>query len=415
MNNKGKSVVIGDGARLYQQQRSPFWWVAIRIEGVEKRWSTKVTVVSDPSGTADARDKARDLAAEFTFKLQHGIDVSGMPSFTAVAEQTIKRINALEPVKPVYEAYIRAFTLFLIPFFKKTPINKIDRHALFKFFAWREEQTGAQISLTQKRNTNKALDHLFSLACDSGYMQQWQVPDLPKVENRPVKARDFFDEDELRQVLDGFKAFMATSRNHKTQTIRQLLEYYVHFLVDTGARPGKEVLSLRFGDLSMTRKARKIIWVAKIAKGKMAKRKGSRMILLGKRAVSAIGFVIKQRGAYSAMKLHEMVNKHPKELIFKVDYRDGVPELGKPFEQYLAHLQLGDKDHTLYSLRHTYITQKLLAGDIPRRAIAKQCGTSEEMIEQYYDHVISLDYVDELTAGDTHRALNTYNLMDFME
>jgi len=31
MHDKGKSIRVEEGLRLYQQQRSPYWWAAIRI------------------------------------------------------------------------------------------------------------------------------------------------------------------------------------------------------------------------------------------------------------------------------------------------------------------------------------------------------------------------------------------------
>jgi len=53
----------------------------------------------------------------------------------------------------------------------------------------------------------------------------------------------------------------------------------------------------------------------------------------------------------------------------------------------------------LYSLRHTYITMKLLEG-VPAAVIAKQCGTSSAMIEQHYSHITSLMYTKELVGNE---------------
>ncbi len=59
----------------------------------------------------------------------------------------------------------------------------------------------------------------------------------------------------------------------------------------------------------------------------------------------------------------------------------------------------------LYSICHTYIAHALLLDKVPRRAIAKQCGTSEDMIDQYYDHVMASDYADELRQADNMPSL----------
>ena len=54
---------------------------------------------------------------------------------------------------------------------------------------------------------------------------------------------------------------------------------------------------------------------------------------------------------------------------------------------------------TLYSLRHTYISLRLLEGVSPA-VIAKQCGTSTEMIQRHYDHLTTLMHVKELVGSE---------------
>jgi hypothetical protein len=55
--------------------------------------------------------------------------------------------------------------------------------------------------------------------------------------------------------------------------------------------------------------------------------------------------------------------------------------------------------HVLTSLRHTYATFRLTARTGPRasiKALCKQMGTSERMIEQHYGDDAILDYAEEL-------------------
>jgi hypothetical protein len=54
--------------------------------------------------------------------------------------------------------------------------------------------------------------------------------------------------------------------------------------------------------------------------------------------------------------------------------------------------------YTIYSLRHFYITMRLRFGKGLRiHSLAKNCGTSVAMIEQFYSDAISTDFKDELT------------------
>ena len=89
-------------------------------------------------------------------------------------------------------------------------------------------------------------------------------------------------------------------------------------------------------------------------------------------------------------------------LVFRLPNGGTTDQLGRNFTALLKHLKLengpGGK-RTLYSLRHTYITLKLLEG-VPAAVIAKQCGTSAPMIELHYSHITPLMYTKELIGNE---------------
>jgi hypothetical protein len=55
---------------------------------------------------------------------------------------------------------------------------------------------------------------------------------------------------------------------------------------------------------------------------------------------------------------------------------------------------------TLYSLRHTYITWELMAQSVSIDVLARQCGTSIQMIEQHYSHVVPKMFSNQLSGMD---------------
>ena len=75
-------------------------------------------------------------------------------------------------------------------------------------------------------------------------------------------------------------------------------------------------------------------------------------------------------------------------------------EFGRNFKKILEKLDLKSNAHgerVLYSLRHSYITWELEAGtDLLK--IAAQCGTSVEMIERHYSHIVPLMFAEELSG-----------------
>ena len=53
---------------------------------------------------------------------------------------------------------------------------------------------------------------------------------------------------------------------------------------------------------------------------------------------------------------------------------------------------------TPYSLRHTYITFRILIGGVEWGTLANNAGTSVEMIQDHYNHVTNEMATEELTA-----------------
>lgn len=68
MINSSKSISLRENIRLYRQVKSPYWWVNARINGKEKRVSTKVLCSEDPNGDGRARTKAFDIAQRLSLE-----------------------------------------------------------------------------------------------------------------------------------------------------------------------------------------------------------------------------------------------------------------------------------------------------------------------------------------------------------
>ena len=57
------------------------------------------------------------------------------------------------------------------------------------------------------------------------------------------------------------------------------------------------------------------------------------------------------------------------------------------------------KTRTLYSLRHTYATQALLANRTDIHTLARQMGNSAAMIERHYSKLTATMAADRLACG----------------
>ena len=79
------------------------------------------------------------------------------------------------------------------------------------------------------------------------------------------------------------------------------------------------------------------------------------------------------------------------EYIFRTESGNTPKDYHGAFETLLRDAKLLDDKHggrrTLYSLRHTYATFRLMRG-VEIHLLAKQMGTSVAMIEKHYSHLI---------------------------
>ncbi|MEH6357439.1 MAG: phage integrase SAM-like domain-containing protein [Pseudomonadales bacterium] len=396
MNNKNKSIQVGEGIRLYRQSRSKFWWVSIRIDGEEVRQSTKT------ENQDDASRIALEMGMEANVKVKYGIPLKVMPSFSDLAEEVIQKLQSAHYGKQNDKAVIAALKNYLIPNLGRKPVNKIDRPAIYDFYQWREQKTGKEISPTQRSNTNMALKRVLNHACDKGYIKQADFPELPTPSISKKQSRDYFSTDELKNIFSGenFESFIAASRSYKTKAYRRIFPYYIAFLFLTGVRPGEETVWLKYGDLRLVEHKEIMRCVAQIRKGKTTRYSDGREILVDKFARGAIESVIKCTKQYHLYrgKLERLINRRPDDYIFMISFDDGtekIPPFEKIMGQYMKFLGMGGKGHVLYSFRHSYITYQLLR-DVLAYDVAKQCGTSEAMIEQHYDHVKPLQRADKL-------------------
>lgn len=179
-----------------------------------------------------------------------------------------------------------------------------------------------------------------------------------------------------------------------TERYRQLLRTYILFMANTGLRVG-EARHLKWGDIEerSNRLGGKVI-VARVSKSH-SKVKKSRQ---------AVGRVTALR-ALERWKdyLDKIGERHEKETYVFCD------ESGKPIHSFLTGFNTLIKNagvehdaegvkHTIYTLRHTYITFRLMFGkNINIYHLAENCGTSVEMIQQYYSDARPEHFVDELS------------------
>lgn len=237
-------------------------------------------------------------------------------------------------------------------------------------------------------------------------MTPGQIPVLSASGGTTGTRRDYFTAKEVQKIADAFPEWIRNSRNNAVREVRHLLFTYFQIAVHTGLRPGTEMDNLRWNDIEW----HKDHVVITVRKGKTTLHTGTRKAV-GHSIVRDMVLDLHER-SHDGEKFDELPDDY-NPLVFRLPDGSTTSQLGRNFTLLLRELGLdkgsGGK-RTLYSLRHTYISLRLLEGVSPA-IIAKQCGTSTEMIQVHYDHLTPLMHVKELVGSEgaeLTRLINDY-------
>lgn len=383
---------VDEGLYVYLQSNSEVWIARFKIGG---KWIARTTKQRDRDKAALAAIKVR---AECEIKHEHGIAIQTR-AFKDVAKLAIERMRE-HPEGAKGASTVKDHELALgkyhIPFFDRTYITSIDRQKLAEFDAWRIKKLGRTPAQSTLKTHNVALKKVFDEAVVRKWMTPGQVPVLSSAGGIAATRRDYFTTEEIEKIRKAFPEWIAESRKQQTRELRELLYYYFNVAVLTGLRPGTEMDNLRWNDIEM--KPDHV--VITVRKGKTTLHTGNRHVV-GNSAV--LDWILNMHeSSQDGKDTEEGVPKDWNPLVFRLPDGTTTDGLGRNFTALLRRLKLdqgsGGK-RTLYSLRHTYITHRLL-DRMPVSVIAKQCGTSTAMIETHYSHITPLMYAKELAGGE---------------
>jgi integrase len=385
--------ILEGKAILYQRSGTPHWQVRYKVGGKWLRATTKQEKLND------AKSAAVELITNAWFREKNDLPVINK-RFKAVANLAIKRmvdLNNSGNGKPTYKQYIHVINKYLIEFFGKFNIDKIDHGALERFNSWRIIELGHKPSQSTINTHNSALNRVFDEALMRGFITKAQVPHL---ENRGVSSdrRPDFTEEEYRELYKIMRPWVRSAREGQEKRTRSLLQDYVLILANTGMRAGTEAMNLKWKHLSFVKQDGKEYLTLNIT-GKT----GHREIQVRHRVARYFERIQERDPSINQMTFEELIKKGPDKYIFRINNKDATTRLGRVFGRLLEESGLlidkrTNKERTLYSLRHFYATRMLTRTDVTPYQLAEHMGTSVGMIEKYYGH-LNLRKVADKFAG----------------
>lgn len=356
--------LMGGRLHLYKRENSKFWQCATFLAGTNYRESTK----------EESIEQAKDFAEDWYLKLKGAHRIGELKEgrlFKVAAQQFRREYEVITEGQrnPMYvDGHWRRLDVHLLPFFGSMRLSEITPGKVQEYRIHRHEQAKKERGKPPARNTMHQEMVTLRQVLKTAYRHGWLkfLPDLsePYKTNQKISHRAWFSPEEYKQLYTATRARAKVPKRNRWKWESEQLHDYVLFMVNTGLRPD-EVMRIEDRDV-------------KLIHDDATDQKILEIAVRGKRGV---GFCKSMPGAVLPYQRLKRRNKlKPNDKLFPKFPRE-------LFKTILTELDLRfDREgnrRTAYSLRHTYISMRLMEGaDIYQ--IAKNCRTSVEMIQKYY-------------------------------
>lgn len=367
--SSAKHSLMGGKLHVYRRENSGKWQCSTYLTGKNHRASTGT------DSLAHAKDFATDWYLELHGKISRG-EVKAEKTFkdaAAVFEREYEVITEGQRSPAYVRGHKDRIRLHLNPFIGSKGLSQITPGLVqeYRIHRRQSERPPARTTLHHELVT---LRQVLKTAVRHGWLAG--LPDLtpPYKTSGKVSHRAWFSPEEYKLLYEATRERANDRANHRRKAAAHLHDY-VLFMANTGLRPD-EAARLEFRDV-------------KIVDDRDSAERILEISVRGKRGT---GYCKSTRGAVRPF-------ERIKERLSAKDKESGEITPPKPVDRLFPSRQtklfndiLGKVDlktdregskRTAYSLRHTYISFRLLEGaDIYQ--VAKNCRTSVEMIEKHY-------------------------------
>lgn len=371
--------ILDGNALIYLRPRSSVWQCRFKVG---KEWVVRSTGERDRKA---AIDKVQEMYFEAKFRQRDGLQVAVGKTFGTVANLVIKELSKSAAPKSDETVAISQLTRFWIPKLGRKNINNItydDQKAAFEEYF---KETDKELGAKTVDDYNVALMRVFNRAVQLKAMSRAEIPELYKggYDSTPRPA---FTKDEFDKLCEFMLAWVEESDlTARQRAKRWLMLRYVYFIAQTGVRPGTETDSMKWSSINIFEK-NSVKYASVYVDGKT----GSRTLV----ADATVAQLLEQIRVESTVEV-------------KDDHKVWLLNNGKAFSSPAVLFKelltaagllvdpLTNAERTLYSLRHYYATQQLLAS-VPMHTLAKNMGTSVIMLERHYSKLTPIMAVEQL-------------------
>ena len=378
----------GDGRIvLYKRDglKRPLWQVRIRVPNAAgyKIVSTKT------DNRREAEHFAMNLYEETFMHVKAGGSIKSK-TFTQVFDEWQKALTTMGPTRQGggWSDTVERVKTYALPYFAAKRIDEFKPADFAEFWVWRKTNYSRKSpSNGTLRRERMCLLPMFKFARERGYITEMPDIDPPKVVSR---RRPTFTPDEWRTIYTKARSWVDEGRVKSTGRDRFVSQQYFLILANTGMRVG-ELRGLRWSDLRTVQSDDGTRLVGYV-RGKTGERE-----------------VVFQEGANDYVKrLYDLrleeCEGEPEPNGLVLCHKDGVEirTMKRSFNALLDYagvpVERDGMARTIYSLRHFYATQRL-SHEISPFLLAKQMGTSVEMLEKFYGQTVTSTLAAQITRA----------------
>ena len=354
--------ILGGKVRLYQRKNSRFWQCSTFLEGKKRRASTKT------DSLAQAKDFAEDWYLTLRNKRIRG-ELLSEKTFAQVADKFLQEYVVMTDGERNAD-YVRGHKArlhnHLIPFFGEKGISQVNAGLVqdYRMYRLQGDPNYKPPSRSTMHHEIVTLRQVLKTAIRHGWLDALPDMSVPYRASNKVSHRGWFSPEEYKRLYTATRENIKKAGNSYHRGLAEQLHDKILFMANTGIRPDEANL-LEYRDVEIVED----------------EASGQTILEIEVRGKRGVGYC---KSMPSAVRPFERLVKRnepePTDRLFPHDHK-------KQFNRILNELGLkidrqGNR-RTLYSLRHSYISFRLLEGaDIYQ--IAKNCRTSVEMIEKHY-------------------------------
>jgi len=392
-------ILIERQLRIYQRERSAVWQCAFNVDGRWQRTSTNEREL------AKAKKTAHDILVKANVKKELNIApiTRKLKDVANVVLKQLEKETKNNTAKPIFKDYISVLNNYIIPILGKYNVNNISREALDEYETKLAKKMRKPATFSTQQTHNAVLNMIFDEAVLQRFMTELDRPKLV-AKGKVSERRPAFDMEEIRALRENIDGWIKRAETTVSKNLRLLLREYVYVLLDTGARPGKELLNLRWKQIRYTHTNESGSHVEMMVSGKTGKRK----IIGWAETISVLTRLLKAQGLVG---LEAITESNHNGYVFRMADGKEPQSFQKLFESFLRQHNLlidpnTEQKRVFYSLRHTYATFKLTYDKTPIYTLAEHMGTSVAMIEKHYGHLKVKEALPQLKGDTTRELLN---------